>query len=88
MEVVVDIVSTELAAAPDERVIVTGVKLTVSPAGTETERVTVPAKPLRLVSVAVVVADVPSTTLRLFGLALTEKSGGGGALTVTEIATE
>ncbi len=84
----VDIVSIEVPVPPDERLMVAGVKLAVNPAGTETVRVMVPVKLLRLVRVAVEVAEDPWTTLRLLGLALMEKSGFGEALTVTEIATE
>lgn len=88
VEEVVDTVRTEVPTPPDESVMVAEAKLTVSPAGTETDRVTVPVKPLRLVRVAVEVAEDPCATLRLFGLAVREKSGFGEAFTVTEIATE
>ncbi len=84
----VDTVRTEVPVPPDKRVMIPGARLTVSPAGTETDRVTVPVKPLRLFRVAVEVAEVPCTTLRLLGLTVREKSGIGEGLTVTEIATE
>ena len=87
MKDVVDAVRTEVPLPPDERVIVTGVKVTVSPAGTVTETVTVPVNPLRLLRVTLEVAEDPCTTLRLLGLAVMEKSGIGEALTVTEIGT-
>jgi len=84
----VDTVRTEVPVPPDERVIVAGARLTVSPAGTETDRAMVPVKLLRLVRVAVEVAEVPSATLMVLGLAVREKSGIGEGLTATEIATE
>ena len=84
----VDIVRTEVPVPPDERVTTAEVKLAVSPAGTVTDRDTVPMKPLRLVRVAVEVAEVPCATLRLLGLTVREKSGLGEAFTVTETATE
>jgi len=85
---VVDSVRTEVPVPPEERLIVAGVKLAVSPVGVETASVTVPVKLFRLVRVAVVVAEDPCTMLMLLGLVLIEKSGVGEALTVTEIATE
>ena len=88
VEDMVDTVRTEVPVPPDERVTVAEVRLTVSPAGTEADRVMVPVKPLRLVRVAVEVAEVPCATLRLLGLTLREKSGIGEGLTATEIATE
>jgi len=88
VEDVVDTVRTEVPVPPDVRVMVAEARLTVSPAGTETDRVTVPVKPLRLVRVAVEVAEVPCATPRVLGLTVREKSGIGEGLTVTEIATE
>jgi len=88
VEDVVDTVRTEVPVPPDERVMVPGARLIVSPVGTETDRVTVPVKPLRLARVAVEVAEVPCATLSLLGLTVREKSGFGEAVTVTAIATE
>jgi len=61
-------------------------RVTVKPTGEdESVRLTVPVNPLRLVKVAVEVAEEPCTMLRLLGLAVREKSGSGTPLTLTEI---
>jgi hypothetical protein len=83
---VVDTVSADVALPPLERVTLVMLNVTVKPVGEdESVRLTVPANPLRLVSVAAVVAEEPCATLRLLGLAARAKSGRGAPLTVTEI---
>jgi hypothetical protein len=83
---VVDNVSEDIAVPPLERVTLVMLNVAVKPAGEdESVRLTVPANPLRLVSVAAAVAEEPSATLRLLGLAARTKSCFGAPLTVTEI---
>lgn len=85
----VDTVNVEVAEPPLERVTLVMLKVAAKPAGDDASvRLTVPANPLRLVTVAVEVVEDPCTTVTLAGLAVMEKSGFGEALTVTEIATE
>ena len=60
-------------------------KAAVTPAGNpEAERVTLPVKPPVSVTVTVLVALLPWTTLTLAGEAESEKSGCAGALMVSE----
>ena len=85
MDDVVDTVRLEIAAPPLERVTLVALNVAVRPAGAdESVKPTVPVNPLRLVRVAVEVADDPCTMLRLLGLAVREKSGRGAPLTITE----
>ncbi len=75
-----------MAIPPLERVTLVKLNVAVKPAEEdESVRLTVPVNPLRLVSVAAVVAEEPCATLRLLGLAARAKSGRGAPLTVTEI---
>jgi hypothetical protein len=68
-------VAVELALPPAVRVTLVGLKVTVTPVGTERAlNVTVPANPFMLFTVTVVVAVEPALKLRLVGLADTLKS--------------
>ncbi len=73
----------ELADAPEARVTLVGVHETVRPVDGVTDRdtVKVPAKPLRLVIVAVDVPVEPTGNVTFVGLTVTLKSGG--AITFT-----
>lgn len=68
-------VAVELALPPAVKVTLDGLKVTVTPAGMDTAaRVTVPAKPLRLVTVTVDVLVDPALKLKLVGETETLKS--------------
>jgi hypothetical protein len=68
----VNMVRVEDATPPEERAMFVGLSVAVGPAGEmAAERLTVPAKPLRLVSVMVEDPVDPAVMLRLFGLAVT-----------------
>ncbi len=72
-----DTVSVELPVPPAVRVTVGELKDIVSPIGDDAAvRLTVPAKPLRLVSVMVDVAEVPCVTFSEVGLAVMLKFEG------------
>jgi hypothetical protein len=75
----VDTVSVEVAPPPLERVGAAGLIETVGPFGeTDEERLTVPAKDPRLVSLIVEVPDAPGETCIEEGLDEILKSGGVG----------
>ena len=63
-----------------------GLKVIVIPLGAVTESATVPVNPPWAVIVIVVVFDDPCMILRLCGLLLTEKSGGGAVMVMLDAA--
>ncbi len=74
MVVSADIVRVEVPVPPEVRVTLGALKEVPSPVGVEAaERLTEPVKP-RLVRVMVEVAEVPTGTFRVVGLAAMEKS--------------
>jgi len=77
------IVRVELAAPPDVRTTLVGVRDALSPLEAESVREIVPAKPLMEVNVIVDVLVWPGLALMVAGLALTPKSGTVN-VTVTE----
>ncbi len=76
MELDVDIVKIEDPVPPAVRVKLAGLREIAGPEGeTVAVSATVPEKPFRLARDMVEVVDEPAVTIRLVGLALTEKSG-------------
>ena len=62
-------VRAEVPVPPDERVMLVGLREAVAPGGeTDVARLTVPAKPLRLVRVTVDCVEEPAVTVRLDGV--------------------
>jgi len=85
----VDTVSVVVPVPPDDKVTLVALRVVVGPDGDmEDVRVIVPVNPLMLLKVMVDAAEDPAWIVRLTGLAIMVKSGGGGALTVTDIVTE
>jgi len=79
-------VRVDVAVPPEVRVTEVGLNVAVTPVGApETERLTVPAKPLSEVSVMVDAPDPPGAIVRDVGEAVMEKSGG--AVTVRLMVT-
>jgi len=72
-----EIVSVDVAVPPEVSVTEVGLSVAVTPVGApETERLTVPVKPLSEVTVIVEVPEPPCTIVRVVGEADMEKSGG------------
>lgn len=89
VDVVVDTVSVVVPVPPDDRVTLVALRVVVGPDGDmEDVRVIVPAKLLILVKVIAEDAEEPAWIVRLTGLAVMVKSGGGGGRTVTVTVTE
>ncbi len=79
VELDVQTLRVDVADPPDVTETTVGLKLVEGPAGEIVDdRVTLPLKPLTLVTVIVEVAQEPCTMLRALGLAAMVKSGGGG----------
>ena len=79
-------VNVDVAEPPEVKVTEVGLNEAVTPVGApETERLTVPAKPLRDVTVIVDVPELPCAMVREVGEADIEKSGA--ALTVRLMLT-
>ena len=88
VDVVVDTVSVVVPVPPDDKVTLAALRVVVGPDGDmDDARVIVPAKPLMLIRVIEDAAEDPAWMVRLTGLAVMVKSGGGGWLTVTVIVT-
>lgn len=77
-------VKMEVTVAPEVSVTPAGLTFQLRPEdGVFVDKVTVPLKPFRLVSVMVEIAELPCWTFTLVGFDEIEKSGGGGgALTI------
>jgi len=69
VELIVVIVSTDVAVPPDAKLTLVGLIEAVRPAGADAERETLPEKLLKLVDVSVEVIDEPVMMVRLDGLA-------------------